>query len=299
MGRLSAAAWVLNLDAEDELARGGAHTPTAVMAARVEALLPRLAALISPGDQVIWPGNRRVNGELTGRAWCPTRFALEQMQRAGVKVPRTPSLEVLRRVTHRRFAHQLGGAVPGAAFIANENELDALLAHKPAASVEGAWILKRPLSYAGRGRKKMTNGLEMDRAWIQASLRTGDGLQLEPWVERVLDCALHGFIEEDGRCTLGQPTVQELDAGGAWSSTRIASPETLLEDEAHELISAGSQSAVALHAAGYFGPFGIDAFRWRDPDGELHFHPRYKINARYSMGWAIGMGGFEVPAGAW
>ena len=48
-------AWVLNLDAEDELARGGAHTPTAEMTARISGLLPRLAGLVRPGDQVIWP----------------------------------------------------------------------------------------------------------------------------------------------------------------------------------------------------------------------------------------------------
>ena len=40
---------------------------------------------------------------------------------------------------------------------------------------------------------------------------------------------------------------------------------------------------------GYFGPFGIDGFRYRDTDGHLRFNPRSEINARYSMGWAVGM----------
>ena len=50
------------------------------------------------------------------------------------------------------------------------------------------------------------------------------------------------------------------------------------------------RAAEALRAAGYFGPFGIDAFTWEGDDGTVHLHRRSEINARYSMGWAIGMG---------
>jgi hypothetical protein len=48
--------------------------------------------------------------------------------------------------------------------------------------------------------------------------------------------------------------------------------------------------AEALIRAGYFGPFGIDGYRWKDEHGTLRFNPRTDINARYSMGWAVGMG---------
>jgi hypothetical protein len=293
---VSAVAWVFNLDAEDELARGGAHTPTAVMTARVESLLPRLAPLIRPGDQVIWPGKAPVDRSLLGRAWCPTRWAVEQLERAGVRLPRSPGVEVLRRVNHRRFAHQLGLALPGAVYLETEPELAALLKTKPVASVEGTWLMKRALGYAGKGRKRVPPATLPDQSWIEASLRTGDGLQVEPWVERVLDCALHGWLAEDGACTLGEPTLQELDVGGAWSSSVRAPPGVLEPAERQALIDAAHQSAAALHAAGYFGPFGIDAFRWKEPNGALRFHPRCEINARYSMGWAIGMGEFSPPA---
>ncbi len=276
-------AWVLNLDAEDELSRGGAHTPTIAMTERVQSLLPRLAPLMRPGDQIIWPGDARVDRSFIGRAWCPTRWALERMEKAGVRIPKTPSIEVLRRVNHRRFNHQLGQHLPGAGYVENEAELAALLASK-----EGWWLFKRALGYAGRGRKKFRPG-ELDRAWIDASLRTGDGLQVEPWVERVIDCALHGFVDEGGTCTLGQPTIQELDSGGAWISTSVASSELSL-DERTALQREAKMTGAALRDAGYFGPFGIDAFRWRDQQGADHFQPRCEINARYSMGWAIGMG---------
>ena len=47
-------------------------------------------------------------------------------------------------------------------------------------------------------------------------------------------------------------------------------------------------AAEALLEAGYFGPFGIDAYRWR-AGAAAHFNARSEINARYSMGWATGM----------
>lgn len=281
-------AWVFNLDAEDELARGGTHTPTASMSERAGSLLPRLTALLLPGDQVIWPGATTLDESFTGIAWCPTRWALTQMQRAGVSLPRAPGVEVLRRVNHRRFSHGLGQSLPGAGYADNQAELITLLT-----SSGHDWLLKRALGYAGRGRKRLRAGQcsAVDQAWIDASLRTGDGLQVEPWVERQLDCALHGWLEEDGRCTWGQLTVQEIDAFGAWQSTVVAPQGTLSEAEHALMLSEAQRSARALHAAGYFGPFGIDAFRWRAANGELHFQPRSEINARYSMGWAIGMRG--------
>ena len=45
------------------------------------------------------------------------------------------------------------------------------------------------------------------------------------------------------------------------------------------------KTAAALHAAGYFGPFGIDAFRYRLPGGGEAFNPRCEINARFTMGY--------------
>ncbi len=51
--------------------------------------------------------------------------------------------------------------------------------------------------------------------------------------------------------------------------------------------------ADALSRAGYFGPFGVDAYRYRDREQQLRLQPRSEINARYTMGFAVGWG---VPA---
>lgn len=292
-------AWVLNLDAEDELVRGGAHTPTDVMTERIEGLLPRLRGLVREGDCIAWPGNERTERGRWGRAWCVTRWARTKLEQAGMQVPRAPAIEVLRHVNHRRFAHELGQALPTAGWAATMEQLTSLLANAALeqVSVERSWLIKRPLGYAGRGRKLLRPGRRSaaDQAWLEASLRDGDGVQVEPLVARELDCALHGWLAEDGQCTFGQPTLQRLDATGAWQSTELGPP--LTPSELELLTREAQRTAEALHAAGYFGPFGLDAFRWRAPDGTLHFQPRSEVNARYSMGWAIGMGDFRPPPG--
>ena len=116
-----------------------------------------------------------------------------------------------------------------------------------------------------------------------------EGVQVEPWVSIELDCALHGYLTEDGQCSWGVPTIQRVDATGAWQSSAVAHSE-LTGPEAEALKREGARVALALHAASYFGPFGIDAFRWRSAEGKIGFQPRSEINARYSMGWATGMG---------
>ncbi len=291
-------AWVFNLDAEDELLRrAGPHTPTKVMRARVEALLPQLSALMQPGDEVLWPFSTEAVSKSvhakTGRAWCPTRWALEQMGRAGLEVPNAPEPEILRRVNHRRFTAQ-PWELPGAEFVTTFERLVTVLGDAKtlaSVSVERNWLMKRPLGYAGRGRRKIAAGVmrEVDRAWVEAALRDGDGLQVEPLVDRLVDFGLHGALAADGALTLGHPTVSVIDASGTWLSSQRAGPTALTDAERKELESAARATAQSLTDAGYFGPFGIDAFRWRSPDGSIHFQPRCELNARYSMGWAVGM----------
>lgn len=291
-------AWVFNLDAEDELRRGGPHTPTRATRARALGLLPQLRALMGPDDEVLWPGDGRVGRARTGRAWCPTRWAFEQLARAGLDVPLAPAPGVLRAVNHRRFAHDLGQALPGARFVDTEGALVETLSNPGLladVSEERNWLMKLPLGYAGRGRRKIASAQfsPADRTWIHAAFRSGDGLMVEPLVARELDCGLHGWLDAGGAVHLGEPTVQQIDAAGTWVSTARAAPTALHPEERAALEDAARATAAALTRAGYFGPFGLDAFRWRAPGGTTHFQPRCELNARYSMGWAVGMAGFD------
>jgi hypothetical protein len=277
-------AWLLNLDAEYELASQDAHTPSARMIERMLELERALAPLFGPDDVVLADGST-VDRSYAGRAWCPTPRAIARLTKAGAAPVRAPALEVLRRVNHRRFCAELGQPLPGARYVTTFAELtDVVRGDSPS----GHWLVKRAFGFAGRGRRRVAAGaLDLGaKTWLEASLRGGEGMQVEPWVERVGDYALHGFIAESGTVTLGEPTRQICDDAGAWKSTAVATD--LTAGEARALHTSGSEVAEALGGAGYFGPFGIDAYRWQHA-GALHFHARSEINARYSMGWATGM----------
>jgi phosphoribosylaminoimidazole carboxylase (NCAIR synthetase) len=253
-------------------------------------LTGKLEGLVPAGDFVIDESSdarseARAGGE--GRAFCPTPRALRVLERAGATRPLVPELEVLRRVNHRAFSAGLGPSLPGARYVRTREDLLETLA-----SSERPWVLKRAFGFAGRGRQRLRSN-ELDASvepFVRASLESGDGLEVEPWVVRSLDVGLHGFITPSGEVTMGDPTRQDLDASGAWIRSVPATRGVLDAVEDARLREEGERVAHALRGAGYFGPFGIDAFRWKDENGAFQFNPRSEINARYSMGWAVGMG---------
>ena len=280
-------AWVLNLDAERELERPGAVTPSASLRARVASLTPRLAGLVRPDDLLVDestpPGAARGR---TGVAWSPTPHALRLLARSGASLQPSPPVDVLRRVNHRRFCADLGQTLPGAAFVSSLDELSALVAAPP--PVGDAWLCKRPLGFTGRGQLPVSAGALAPPAlaWVAAALR-GDGLQVEPRVERLEDVAQHAWLARDGALTPGVPTVQRCSPLGVWEASEPAG-DRLPDPERADLELALRTTARALHEAGYWGPFNLDAFAWRDR-GVRRFNARCEINARFSMGWPVGM----------
>jgi hypothetical protein len=278
---LVAVAWVLNLDADDEL-RDPQRAPARATGARAREWAPR-AGLIAPGDVLIEPGVR-VDG-LPGRAWMPTTRALAELADAGAVVPAAPPFAVLRTVNDRAFAATLGIALPGATVIRTIDEANALEQPPPAGA--RSWRLERSHGFAGRGARVVDRRpTPRDIAWIRSSLP----VYVEPLVDRIADFALHGHLDPAGHAAFGEPTLQRCDARGAWRGSARAAPSDLDPAERSALAGAAEKAARALAAAGYFGPFGIDAFRWRDDRDTTHFHPLCDLNARYTMGWAIGMG---------
>lgn len=279
-----AVAWVLNLDADEELAAPDAYAPRRSVVARSSELAARLRDLVGPDARLV-PldgGSVRVPG-LPGRAFCPTPRALELLCRAGADAGAAPPIDLLRRVNDRAFAHSLGPSLPGARAVARWADLVAVV-------TTGRWLAKRAFTFAGRGHRRMSAaelapGTALAR-WAEASFAAG--LYVEPLVERRGDFGLHGHVGE--RIVFGEPTVQEVDERGQWIASRRADRTDLGAVERGALEDAGQRVARALAAAGYRGPFGVDAFRWVDDRRVERFHPLCEVNARYSMGWAVGMG---------
>ncbi len=291
-------AWYLNLDAEEELLHPGAINPSRAVAERCARLASSLTGLVPDGDLVWTPGTDapKAHGR-RAMAWCPTPSALKALARAGAVVAEAPSREALRAANHRSLSAGVAQCLPGAAYVTDEGALDDLLATR---SLTGVWLLKRPLGYRGGGRLRVRGGSldEAARRWVRASLAREGGVQVEPEVERLEDHGQHGFLARDGAVTWGALTRQRLDAFGQWVATERMPEDALndLENSALREVCAGV--AEALRAVGYYGPFGVDAFRWRSPTGEVRYCALCEVNARYSMGWAVGMAGRRVDLDA-
>lgn len=276
-------AWVLNLDAEYELSRRGpGYTPSSKLTNQIELFGATSRALLHAEDLLLSDATKRGTFDpraFVGRAWCPTPSALKRFKVFGIEPEPHPPVDVIRRVNHRRFAHELGGGLPEQHYVLERSELDALLSRK-----ERSWLLKRPLAFAGRGqlRAYVERPLsEKEQNWVDASLED-DGLIVEPLVEPALEVSLHGFVWRDHRYELGRACVQEVSNRGVFKGVRLANEGELGADEA-TLRAQGEKVAEALGEAGYFGPFGIDAYRYRDG-----FCALSEINARYTMSFVTG-----------
>jgi hypothetical protein len=285
---------VLNLDAELELARGGGPYQTPLSVARgIAPALPKAEALLGPDDALVESdGSLRMPAAVgggrapssvrwLGAAWSPTPSALARLARAGVEPPPSPGFAVLQRVNHRRFYLELGGGAPGARYVRDEAELTATLAERR------VWLCKRPFGFAGRGQRRLPLSPSADdRRWLADGLRQG-GFVAEPWLEVRLELALHGLLE-DGRLGLGHVCVQQTDSYRAWVSTRRASPDELSPSHVAELSERAERVGAALADAGYFGPFGVDAYLYETASGALALNSLSELNARFSMGYPVG-----------
>ncbi|MFN3241067.1 MAG: hypothetical protein ACE37K_06085 [Planctomycetota bacterium] len=279
--------WICNLDADLELADPDGFAPSARLRQQVDAMAERLLATARAACPRVQHVRIDDGGAPTVcQAWCATPRARAQATRHGVALPAAPALAVLQRVNHRSFAAGFGLGLPHAAFVTSLPQLEAMLTASHPARV---WLCKRPFGFSGRGHKRVGGVLAGgDRRWAEASMTAyGRGLMVEPLVAVEAEFALHAWLDADGTCLTGRPTTLVTDERGAWLRSEAATD--LVEQERQQLDAAHALAAAELSAAGYFGPFSIDAFRYRDERGELRFHALSELNARYSMGFFVGL----------
>jgi hypothetical protein len=275
----------LNLDADLEHEDPLRYRPDERIRARIAQLRKKLSELVGPHDVVLeldpLPEERR---ELVALAFSPTTSARARIARLGLNPPEAPAPEILRAVNDRRFCAALGQTLEGAAFV---HDMPALERCVRGRSPSGDFLIKRPFSFAGRDRRRAISGLldASTRGFCERSFARGEGLQVEPWVERLGDFALHGYVQRTGALLVGPVMTQTCDAIGRWQGSAEAPPDALDPSERRALATSLEQAAEALSKAGYFGPFGVDAFRYRDAHGAARFNPRCEINARFSMGY--------------
>ena len=273
------AVWVLNLDADLELGARGPYTPTRSVKDAMRAQQEKLiAALLASGEEVVdeatSPGAARGR---PGYAFCPTPRAIALLERAGAVAQRHPSIEVLRTVNGRAFCASLGESLPGSEFVADFPSAKAKLC-----AGNAAWRVKRAFGMAGRGQRVIPQGplAKGDEDFVRAGIAQG-GLVIEPNRRITLEVAIHGMVARSGNVAFGRIVRQRCDTRGAWLSTEPVDEPFAF---AAAFMAEAKVVACRLHESGYFGPFGVDAFVY---DGG--FQPRSEINARFSMGFPVGM----------
>ena len=283
--------WVLNLDAEQELEAGRGYAPTDHLRAIVARERRRLIGTLGAPDIVLGEGEltaverERVHG-LEGLAWSPTPRALARLTAAGARPVAAPALDVLRTVNARPFAVAVRAPLAGASFaklvvVTLEEALAALA--RPAAD---GWLVRRTFGAAGRGRRRIAAGRPTgaELAWLMASLRRG-ALVIEPWVQVTCEYTRSAWVTTCGEVVISPPCFQETTREGAWTRTEQAECGAVSREDDARLEEAVAVAGAALARAGYFGPFGIDAFRHKSARGEV-LNPLSEINARFTMDWS-------------
>ncbi|HEX7180223.1 MAG TPA: hypothetical protein VF756_00165 [Thermoanaerobaculia bacterium] len=233
-------------------------------------------------------------------AWCETPAAAALRTRPrdpGVpwdaplqeilwRLPTAPP-SVVARVHHRAFhlqiAEELGCALPGARMVDSLGELDRTLSSSEAPA---SWVVKAPLSASGRERYIERNGPHLaepkSRHTVERLFERHGPLLFEPWLDRIADYGCAVLLTEAGM-RIASLHSQRVDLKGQFSGIDLEgfdlpAPDRERMDEVVEGV------ARALCREGYAGPFGIDAWSYRRPDGGIAFHPLGEINARMTFG---------------
>lgn len=282
-----------NFLAEDDLARlvrvGRPRTPSRETLRTVSGLAALLLrAFGREGDRLWAPDSGRAEPAAEVLAWCETPEAVALRKRPrrllDAEAPLhellwqlpTASPEVVAAVNHRGFhlrvAEELGCALPGARMVESLADL-----HR----VPGPWVVKAPYSASGRSRYIHREGSAVTdpkaRRTVERLFELHGPLLFEPWMERTADFGCSALLTPSGLRILGFHR-QTVDRKGQFAGIELPAE-----------VPTGMRRVVegvadALRRAGYAGPFGIDAWEHKTPDGGVAFHPLGEINARMTFG---------------
>jgi hypothetical protein len=303
-----------NLLAEGDLAGRRRISPPRTVLETVGRMAPLLRVFARKGDRLwspapIGPGLDE-SGPLRDLppadevlAWCETPEAMAH--RGGPRLPAsiswdaplrdllwqlpTPPPAVVATVHHRAFclqvAREIGCALPGVRMVESLAELDRILRTAPP-----AWVVKAPLSASGRSRYIERAGPALNdpkaRRTVERLFELHGPLLFEPWMDRTEDFGVSALLGPSDLRIVGIHG-QRVDRKGQFAGIDLHPP--LSGQDRDQLLETVEAVAAALRRAGYVGPFGIDAWRYRRGDGSIRLHPLGEINARMTFGlveWA-------------
>ena len=307
-----------NFDFEDELA--GRRTHPAALKSLQTSLSKMWSAIAEPGDRLYdhYPGSGQTSSatvrkdsdhsalgslglinehqlansnkqfELVPWGWSPSCLTLAEQF---ALTTRSPELSCVRTINDRIFGFdyecEASIGLDGATSIRSENQLvsqvNTLVRHATYcdAPTTTPWIVKSHFSAAGRhclrGQGPPT---ERQLAWVRKRIGRAEVLFLEPIVDRVREAGFQFWIDDRGARFDG--CVEMLcDRNGQFRAS-VVTPST--PPEWAESLVHCTQLAQRIQGMGYFGPLGIDAMQYRQPDGQQKQRPIQDVNGRFTMG---------------
>ena len=313
---MSGGPWLIpNVGGEEE-SRGRAAPAVATVTRLWHLLFSSATRMLDDEDALVpvWPGALGPRAqdpafpwladERKTYAWLGNDAAARAAEAAGHPLA-GPASDVVRGVHDKAFAHSVGeeaGLVPaslrGLVAVLDPSELrdaDAAVRRVEHAVrdwpswTRGRFALKPRIGASGRGRVAGSHD-RIDTPELRGALprlaRQGGAL-LEPWLTRLADSSVQLYIAPDGALTLLGMLEQHVSSAGSFRghSGAVDYKARIVSEcgEENALIEAALEVARAAHARGFFGPCGIDAFRFEGPQG-AELRPAVEFNARFTMG---------------
>ncbi len=284
-------AWLLNLDADDELS---GHSLSAHAQSTLAPLQTLVAKTLLIEDDVLLeqsdsplPDAARTGLEVW--CWAATPRARRLIKQRKLRGSMVPPWSVTHRAMRRDYAAKLGPTTVPKWWLCDLAAVQQWLA-RPASeygSADSSWRLSRMHTASGRGHRVAREFAAVER-WVRHTLARDGCVELSPLLSIAQEFALHGWIDRDGECTLGEPTTQQV-ASGQWTGSRLSYRDELSAVERSELYFAANHAAKLLSDDGYWGAFALDAMRFVHPQRGTLWCPCSELNTRFTMGWATGM----------
>ena len=204
-------------------------------------------------------------------------------------VYQTPAFEIIQQANSREFSamleDELGIALPAAQMISYVEDLSHVLKQLPQS--EDNWVIKNNFSNSARERI-IGQGKSISQSaqnWMQKRWNKNALLFFEPWVDSIEEVGIHLTIPVSGEPVFDGITPLLTDHQGRYCGSRVFSEKNNPTSIRWQtVIDIGFKVAARLQRIGYFGPVGIDAMRFRQPDGTMAVRPLQEINARWTMG---------------
>ncbi len=220
--------------------------------------------------------------------WGWSERLRDQLHLSHRPVPRHPAIRIARMVNSRRYSCELEpqfdlgwfGTIKVASLEALPDAIRQI--HEWGCR---QWVLKTDLGNSARERLRGTDlPTEVQTIrWIDRRLQRDGMLFLEPWVDIVSEASFQWEIPCDGEPEFLGIAELSCDARGQYQGSWITL-STKIDDRWTTAREITRRVAAVCAEAGYFGPLGIDACWYRDPQGELRLRAIQDINARWTMG---------------